>query len=116
MRGAGLGNTCPPTSVGYAISMLSRIQTACLGCCLSGKMIFPETSAFRRGSFAEITRACRILKYLCETTSPGLCNFLTVSAMAGTSEDCQRSTRRILGENILLVDDRLDGGVGTPGV
>ena len=113
MRGAGFGNTCPPP-VGYTISMPSRIQTACLACCLSGKTIFPETPAFQRGSFAEITKAYRILGYLYETTSPGNC--LTVRAMAGTSEDCQRSTRRILGENILLVDDRLDGGVGTFGV
>ena len=78
-------------------------------------MIFPETPAFRRGPSLKLPR--RVASWsICETTSPGLCNCLTVRAMAGTSEDCQRSTRRILGENILLVDDRLDGGVGTLGV
>ena len=122
MRGtAEIHVLLPP--VRCRISVLSRIQTACPACCLSGKKIFPETSAFRRGSFAEITKACRVLEYLydnLEISSPGLCNCLTARAMAGTSEDCQRSTRRASGENtLLLVDgqrDRLDGGVGTLGV
>lgn len=104
----------PP--VGCRISVLSRIQAACPACCLSGKMIFPETSAFRRGSFAGVTKARRSLEYLCdnlETTSPGLCNCLMAKAMAGTSEDCQRSTRRTSGENILLLGSATGWMVGS---
>lgn len=115
MRGA-VGNTCPLTSRRIHSKHALPHTDGLPSLLPEWKNDFSRDSRISEGLFRRNYQGVSHLEYLCETTSPGLCNCLTVRAMAGTSEDCQRSTRRILGENILLVDDRLDGGVGTLGV